>query len=66
MASRRGRLRMKPMISATSSGGDLGLVVELLDALSGAGVGDVARQLGRHDTRLDERHPDLGQQFLPE
>ncbi len=47
-------------------GGDLGLVVELLDALSGVGVGDVVRQLGGHDTWLDERHADVGQQFLPQ
>jgi Carboxymuconolactone decarboxylase family len=47
-------------------GGDLGLVVELPDALSGAGVGDVIRQLGGHDTRLDERHADVRQQFLPQ
>jgi hypothetical protein len=46
--------------------GDLGLVVELLDALSGVGVGDVVRQLGGHDTGLDERHADVGQQFLPQ
>jgi hypothetical protein len=47
-------------------GGDLGLVVELLDALSGVGVGDVVRQLGGHDTWLDECHADVGQQFLPQ
>jgi hypothetical protein len=47
-------------------GGDLSLVVELLDALPGAGVGDVARQLGGHDAWLDERHADVGQQFLPQ
>src|SRR5271166_2979330 len=46
-------------------GGDLSLVVELLDALFGVGVGDVVRQLGGHDTRLDERHADVGQQFQP-
>src|SRR6478672_5453581 len=47
-------------------GGDLGLVVELLDPLSGVGVGDVVRQLGGHDTWLDERHAHVGQQFLPQ
>jgi hypothetical protein len=46
-------------------GGDLGLVLELLDALSGVGVGDVVRQLGGHDTGLDECHVDVGPQFLP-
>src|SRR5271163_3384112 len=32
--------------------GDLGLVVELLDALFSVGVGDVVRQLGGHDAWL--------------
>jgi hypothetical protein len=47
-------------------GGDLGLVVELLDPSFGVGVGDVVRQFGGHDTWLDERHADVGQQFLPQ
>ena len=66
MARRRGRLRMNAMISATSARGDLGLVVELLDSVFGVGVGDVARQFGGHDAWLDERHADVGQQFLPQ
>src|SRR5271163_534873 len=46
--------------------GDLSLVVQLLDALPGAGVGNVVRQLGGHDTWLDQRHAYVGQQFLPQ
>jgi hypothetical protein len=46
-------------------GGDLGLAVELLDSLFGVGVGDVVRQFGGHDSWFDERHADVGQQFLP-
>jgi hypothetical protein len=42
-------------------GGDLGLVVELLDALFGVGVGNVIWQLGGHDTWLAQRHADVWQ-----
>ena len=44
--------------------GDLGLVVELLDALPGLGVGDVVGQLGGDDAGLDEGDPDVGEQLL--
>ena len=51
------------MISATSRG-DLGLVVELLDAFLRVGVRDVGRKLGGDNAGLDERDADAGQQFL--
>jgi hypothetical protein len=45
-------------------GGDLGLAVELLDALAGFVVGDVLGQLGRDDAGFDERDPYVGEQLL--
>ncbi len=46
------------------AGDDFCLVIELMDSVLGVGVGDVIRQLGRHDSWLDERHADVWQQFL--
>jgi hypothetical protein len=46
-------------------GGDLGLVVELLDAFPGLGMGDVSGQLGGDDAGFDEGDAHVGQQLLP-
>ena len=62
MASRRGQDERDDL--GDVFGGHYGLVVELLDSVFRVGVGDVVRQLGGHDTWLDERHADVGQQLL--
>jgi len=46
-------------------GGDLSLVVELLDAFPGLGMSDVSGQLGGDDAGLDECDSHVGQQLLP-
>src|SRR4051812_27072730 len=44
--------------------GDLGVVVELLDALAGLAVCDVVRELGGDHAGFDQGDADVGQQLL--